>query len=138
MKTNHIVAIAIWTAILATILVVPLFAKSEEEVPMHHLTDEQIAYIDRLSMCESSNNPNAYVHDDGGSPSYGLFQWKAESFYHYNEKYKIVDIQSKKEVINYIKDPRVQTRLTEKVLTEKGGWRNWYNCLKGHENPFVE
>jgi hypothetical protein len=85
----------------------------------------------QLRQCESGGDPNIIVEDDGGSPSYGLFQWKYDSFWHYNQIYKILPDLEYQEVGNVILDPKIQTKLTVKVLTEEeGGWRNWYNCSK--------
>jgi hypothetical protein len=84
-----------------------------------------------LVQCESGGIKTAINHDDGskGSHSYGLFQWKISSFKHYNDKFKLFDVEDK-EIINIIFDPYVQWVITYEVLKEKGGWRNWLNCAR--------
>lgn len=85
-----------------------------------------------LALCESSNNHLAVNLSDPtpDSPSYGLFQWKTESFYFYNQKYKIVPDLEKNEVLNVIMDREIQIRLTKKVLEEPEGWKNWMLCSR--------
>lgn len=85
----------------------------------------------KLVMCESGGLKTVINHDDGaiGSHSYGLFQWKISSFKHYNDIYRIVDVEDG-EIMNVIFDPFVQWHLTYKVLQEKGGWMNWYTCAR--------
>lgn len=92
------------------------------QVAVHPLLDE-------LAKCESGGNPNALNPEDGGSPSYGLFQWKIASFYHYNLRYQVVPELVYEDTINHIYNPVTQTLLTNLVLQEQNGWRNWYNCL---------
>lgn len=87
------------------------------------------ARLVKLANCESNNNPKAINPNDGGSPSYGLYQWKVDSFYRYNQKYEILPDLERQEVMNIIYDPDIQTKLTRRVL-EDGGWRNWKNCWK--------
>lgn len=76
--------------------------------------------LNQLAMCESSGNPNAYVHNDGGSPSYGALQFKLGTFNHFGERYGIEhsDIMSKEQ----------QFAIAEKMIYE-GRWEHWYNCL---------
>ena len=83
-----------------------------------------------LAWCESGNNPNALNPKDGGSPSYGLLQWKEASFFYYNEKHKVLPDIERGEVLNIIMDATAQRMLAKEVLQEPNGWRNWYNCLK--------
>ena len=88
-------------------------------------------WINRLAFCESSNRPYAINQFDGGSPSYGYLQWKVDSFWRYNNKYKVLPNLEKQEVYNIIKDRETQIELTRKVLLEEyngRGWRNWWNC----------
>lgn len=95
-----------------------------------HKEDPLIAWLEDLAYCESRNNENAINWDDGGSPSFGLFQWKEDSFWRYNLKYGIIPDLERREVRNIIMDVHAQAELTKKVLEEPGGWRNWFNCLK--------
>lgn len=86
--------------------------------------------LDELSDCESNQNPLAINRHDqkDNSHSYGLYQWGIDSFWYYNEKYKVVPNLEKQEVENIIYDPIIQRDLTRLVLKEKNGWMNWYNC----------
>src|SRR3990167_10413409 len=93
------------------------------------VSDKWDIVIDKLVLCESNGLKTAYVHDDGGSPSYGILQWKTESFWLYNQRYKVLPDLEKKEIINIIFDPSVQKKLAKFVLQDGGG-RNWYTCSK--------
>ena len=91
--------------------------------------DELDAWIEKLAFCESRNNPEAINWYDGGSPSYGLLQWKVDSFYRYNQLYKVLPDLEKNEVPNIIMEPETQKRLARLVITD-GGENNWFNCVK--------
>ena len=60
--------------------------------------------LKQLAKCESGLNPQAVNWNDHGSPSYGLFQWKEDSFWRYNEKYKVLPNLERAEVRNVIMD----------------------------------
>lgn len=90
--------------------------------------------LEYLIKCESGGNIYALNPDDGGSPSYGLVQWKEQSFWYYNEKYKILQDLEREEVLNIIYEPYAQIELAKKVLEEENGWKNWFNCLKNYDN----
>ncbi len=125
-------ALALW--VKGTPLGTPLFGvdlPSSEVLPGDriNLTPADGA-IYKLAMCESGLNPNAVNWHDGGSPSFGLFQWKKSSFLHYNDKYKILPDLEDGEVMNIIYDPEAQIKLTKAVLSEPGGNNNWKNCYR--------
>lgn len=88
-------------------------------------------WLIKLAKCESGGDPKKIHYDDGviGSHSYGLYQWKIDSFYRYNKIYKVLPDLEKQEVMNIIYDPQVQSKLTKKVI-QGGGASNWFNCLK--------
>lgn len=88
-----------------------------------------------LATCESGRNPEAINPMDGGSPSYGLLQWKESSFWFYNGKYNLLPDLERPEVINVIYDPNIQIRLAQKVLEEPRGYLNWKNCFAKHNIP---
>ena len=86
-------------------------------------------WLDKLAKCESGNRPTAINPHDFGSGSYGLYQWKVDSFYRYNQIYKVLPDLEKHEVMNIIYDPIAQTALTKAVIKD-GGYKNWHNCVK--------
>lgn len=101
------------------------------DFPVNKENDVILAYFMRKLMeCESGGKVTATNPHDGGSPSFGLYQWKTSSFYAYNLKYKLLPDIEKNEVINIIYDPELQHEMTKLVLMEKGGWRNWFNCSR--------
>ena len=104
--------------------------ETKEEIQRPDALDR---WITKLAFCESSNRPEAINQFDGGSPSYGYLQWKVDSFWRYNNKYKVLPNLEKQEVYNIIKDRETQIELTRKVLLEEyngRGWRNWWNCAR--------
>lgn len=123
--------IIIWSLVLlATALLIRASREWVYEPVKVEAKDTLSPLIDKLAMCESGGNPEALNADDGGSPSYGLLQWKADSLWRYNIKYRIIPDIEREEIMNVIMDSDVQIAMAEKVLEEPNGWRNWYNCLK--------
>lgn len=131
-------------AIVVSLIVFILITTSKAEAPSTPPTNTQEAqekqrpdaldeWIDKLAFCESSNNPEAINKDDGGSPSYGYLQWKIDSFWRYNNRYKVLPDLEKGEVGNIIKCKDTQIELTRRVLLgeyNSRGWRNWWNCAR--------
>lgn len=89
------------------------------EVPVWDL-EEKLA---QLAFCESSNNPKAYVHDDGGSPSIGLYQFKQETWNWAVNRYipSIVKLN--------IWNPEHQKIVAKGMLLENR-WEHWLVCGK--------
>ena len=90
-------------------------------------------WIAKLAFCESSNRPEAINQFDGGSPSYGYLQWKEDSFWRYNNVFKVLPNLERGEVLNIIKCKDTQVELARRtILTEHNGrgWRNWWNCAR--------
>lgn len=83
-----------------------------------------------LIKCESSGNIYAINPHDPVSGSFGLVQWKTESFWHYNQVYHLLPDLQREEVVNIIYDPTIQIEMAKRVLEEPDGWKNWYVCLK--------
>ena len=104
-----------------------------EETKQTQRPDALDKWIDKLAFCESSNNPEAINRFDGGSPSYGYIQWKEDSFWRYNNVFKVLPDLERGEVMNVIKCKDTQIELARRViLTEHSGrgWRNWWNCAR--------
>jgi hypothetical protein len=112
------------------VLAFPALALSQTLPDDSWKIDVERAGLISLAECESGMNPRALHPHDGKSASYGLFQWKVGSFYYYNRLYNVFPGLTLKNVRDIIYDPEIQTIMTQKVLAA-GGWRNWYNCLKG-------
>lgn len=81
--------------------------------------------MEDLAFCESTNNSKAYVHDDGGSPSYGLFQYKIPTAKWFNEKYNLGFHIDEKTIF----DINIQKELTRHALADNQ-YRHWYNCSR--------
>ena len=129
-------------ALIAVSLVLILMNRAEApSPPTAHIQETEEAqrpdaldkWIDKLALCESSNNPEAINRFDGGSPSYGYIQWKEDSFWRYNNVFKVLPDLERGEVMNVIKCKDTQIELARRViLTEHSGrgWRNWWNCAR--------
>ena len=120
--------------ILASILVYSLtalaFAPINVGSPVKPVFDPILLdLMAKLRQCESSGNDLAIHYFDGDSHSYGRYQWKAESIWYYQQKYKLLPDIEEAEIMNVIFEPEIQDMFTYKVL-EDGGWRNWTNCWK--------
>lgn len=112
---------------VAKIAVAPIPVKADQEPVVER--DDLDRLIDQLAWCESRNNPNAINPHDPDTGSYGLVQFKIDTFYRYNQIYRVVPDLERNEVINIIFDGETQKKLSKNIIRD-GGWRNWYNCLK--------
>lgn len=83
--------------------------------------------IQKLIQCESNGNANAINHDDGGSASFGILQFKEDTFWRYNQKYRLLPNLERSEVMNVIMTPEIQVKLAKAVISD-GGIGNWRNC----------
>lgn len=78
-----------------------------------------------LAFCESSNNPKAINYNDGGSPSYGKYQYKMGTAQDFAKAYDYpVEVTE-----DNILDEQLQDTLTYRALKD-GQYRHWYNCSK--------
>ena len=104
-----------------------------EETKQTQRPDALDKWIDKLAFCESSNNPEAINRFDGGSPSYGYLQIKSDTFWGYNQKYKVLPDLERQEVMNIIMCKDTQIALAREIIINEAngrGWRNWYHCSK--------
>lgn len=98
------------------------------------LSEHLVREMEYLRQCESGGNDLSIHKADGNSDSLGRFQWKIESIYFYNQRFKILPNIEKMEIANVIYDPEIQDEFTYRVLA-MGDWKNWYNCLKNYDRP---
>ena len=88
-------------------------------------------YINKLAICESRNNPNVINHNDGGSPSYGLLQFKLDTFKGYSRKLGLYKDTEDAEFMNLIMGKEDQLKLARAMLEDNwNNWSNWKNCAK--------
>ena len=130
-QTIIFLAIYVLAIVLFTLLLI-VATKSVVFAPEYAYAEEKNPILEKLAMCESGLNLLAIHYNDGavGVNSYGKYQWQLESAWYYNQKYKVLPNIEKHEMINVIYDETFQDHLTELVLSEKGGYRNWLNCSK--------
>lgn len=76
--------------------------------------------LEKLAMCESSNDSQAFNRYDPVTSSYGLYQFKLETFNHFGKRYGLKH--------NDIMNPEQQKAIASRMLSE-GRWKHWYNCL---------
>ena len=96
---------------------------SVAEAPLNQ-EELRIDYIlSELAYCESRGNPKAHNQDDGGTPSYGLLQFKLRTFNHFGEKYDLEHTD--------VTNPSQQVAIAREMLRE-GRWRHWFTCLSKH------
>lgn len=92
MKTKYIVGIAVLTALLTTLALVPLFARGNSEpivvthetvvyVTQPTLSSSQTIWLAKLMQCESGIKGGAINPNDlDNTPSYGILQFKPSTF----------------------------------------------------------
>lgn len=89
------------------------------------------AVIRHLSWCESRENSQAINPYDGGSPSYGLHQYKWATWNWALDKYDLFSEAEKEERWNLLWDREAQILVTKTILTDNpNSYKLWYNCLK--------
>ena len=92
-------------------------------------------FLEELAVCESGNNPKAINPHDGGSPSYGLLQFKLGTLTAYARRYNMYAATEDAEFMNLIFDRDVQIKVASEMLRES--WDNrshWKNCTIKIEN----
>lgn len=124
----------LFALILGSILVYSLTALAIAPINVENPVKGNLEAISRvlakLSYCESSNNPNAYVHDDGGSPSAGLLQFKLGTFGGYWKELINADIEDA-EILNLWHDPESQLQLATEMLKQSPkNLRHWKICTE--------
>lgn len=115
--------------LFAKIVEAPIIVNPAEAKEAEPARDDLDRLIDQLAWCESRNNPLIVNPADPDTRSVGLLQFKDETFWRYNQIYKVVPDLEKHEVANVIFDGDIQRALAKEILKD-GGWKNWYNCLK--------
>jgi len=83
--------------------------------------------LDQLAWCESRNNPQAVNWNDGGSPSYGLFQFKEGTWKGYIRGYKLFRHAEDHELMNLIMDGPTQ-RIVARRMLQDGLYYHWKVC----------
>ena len=63
------------------------YVAPEPEPIINQYDVELTRWVEKLAKCESSNNPNAINHFDGGSESIGYVQYKRTTWAMYNKKF---------------------------------------------------
>jgi hypothetical protein len=85
--------------------------------------------LDKLAYCESSGNPKALNPNDAGSPSYGLYQYKAATWKTYLAKYGLTPATGAP--LDHIYDASLQKELTRRILEDEvDGWKHWQTCSR--------
>src|SRR3990167_2794861 len=85
--------------------------------------------MEKLAMCESSNNHLAINPHDGGSPSFGLYQYKRGTWEYFVRKYDLFPVAEAAELENLIMDREAQELVTWNVLKNPKTYVHWRNCL---------
>lgn len=115
--------------ILASIPRTIEYVAPEPEPIINQYDVELTRWVEKLAKCESSNNPNAINHFDGGSESIGYVQYKRTTWAMYNKKFGLSyteeDIWSRE----------AQIEMTKAVIKNDYAWRNWYNCSNNPATP---
>lgn len=110
--------LSLLVAILVALIILPFAVLSYKAEGVEIKTISEV--LEGLAMCESSNNPKAFNRFDGGSPSYGLYQFKLSTFNHFGERYGLKHTD--------VMNPKQQEAIARMMLSE-GRYSHWYNCL---------
>ena len=93
-----------------------------------------------MRMCESSDNPNAINENDlDGTPSYGLWQMKPNTFKGWVQKYDLFNWREweKGDYQNNIMSREHQEEIMDHVIVDPGiNWKNEFpNCFNKYGKP---
>lgn len=121
--------IYLFSLILGSILTYSVVALAVAPINLEVASNSVLeGIIGKLTWCESRNNPNAYVHDDGGSPSAGILQFKLGTFRGFWKELINKDVEEQ-DVQNLWRDPEAQKQLAESMLRkDMKNLRHWTNC----------
>lgn len=96
--------------------------------------ERTMEWLEKISMCESSNNPKAInLKDRDGTASYGLLQFKPNTFREYAEKYGIIGKEADLDwIMTIIWEEKIQKRLGYLILKNEPEKAKhlWPNCYR--------
>jgi len=128
--------VGVMIALLATALAIRVIGRKEPEVESKKVTQElshrQIVWIYALEWCESAGIKQALnPRDRDGTPSYGGFQFKPETFVYYFDKYKLEVPQLRADEISFLHYDS-QKKILERMIFDKDvKWtREFPDCVK--------
>ena len=106
--------------LLISLLLIPsnTISISEEEMKEYKLKQ----LLDRLAICESSNNQKAIRPNDPDAPSIGLYQWKIESYVWAGRRYGLPHSD--------IWNPAEQRTITKALISDGRGQQHFKNCFR--------
>jgi len=91
--------------------------------------DEVALAVQKLAQCESGGLETAVNWEDGGSPSYGLLQFKEGTWAYFIERYDLLPAAEPSEYMNLIYDGDFQRYVAYHVLSEDiHNLSHWKNC----------
>lgn len=102
---------------------IPWIGVYTREAYAKQVTTKEI--MEHLSLCESSNNPWAINNKEIHGKSYGLYQFRLDTFQHFGKRYGLPH--------NDIFNPLQQRDIVKKMI-EEGRWSHWFNCLSIYFN----
>ena len=146
MKYSKLVSplvIAVLVVLLITVLLkqqVPeiQYIAPKESVDDRTTLDEKIEQLkgevlDGLKQCESGDatQDDAPVNPkDGGSPSFGLYQFKIETVQHYKQKFNREELTRLDALLLSLNGEQSRELAEQIIFDEVGGIWNWETCAK--------
>ena len=85
--------------------------------------------MEGLAKCESGNNPKAINWNDGGSPSFGLYQFKRGTWVGSVRELSLFPDAEDAELQNLILDRNAQELVVSKLTEDPDKWWLWKNCM---------
>ena len=140
MKTAAVLGVMF--GVIALIVIVNTANKTEYSViPEVHaepsfegkIEDLKADVVERLKQCESreATEDDAVINPhDGGSPSFGLLQFKLATVQHYVKKFEGKDITRYEALQIAMDEERARALAKQVIFEEVGGVFNWENCTR--------
>lgn len=105
--------------LLAPFLIIPsnVIAITLEPEPI-------VILMDKLEYCESRHNELAINNKETHGSSYGLYQFRLETFEHFGERYGLIH--------DDIFNPYQQKAVAKSMIKDGRGQDHWKNCWRIH------
>lgn len=150
LNTTLLIAFSVLVGVLAQARFTYNAVEQIDSVPIAHAEDvspEKIAelkagVVEKLKQCESheATEEDAVINPtDGGSPSFGLLQFKITTVQHYMDKFRGEKVTRYEALQIAMDEERARELAMEIIFEEVGGVWNWENCAnKQNLAPRIE
>lgn len=106
----------------------PIEIKAEQDTLGLKVNELKGALLDQLKACENGEGA-VIVFDSNKKASVGSYQFQIDTVKHYYKAFYGQELSTKEAVLLALDDEKARD-LASKIIFEKNGLNNWYNCSK--------